>query len=202
MALIQSIRAETYDRRLRGRAANVYSQYGEDGLIHAVLREIGYTNRWCFEIGAADGVFYSNTKHLRDNQWSAVLIEKCIDQYEKLLQYESHRVLCIHEDCRDLDSVLTGLDEFPYEPDFGCIDIDGQDYWLWHDMQLIRPRVVLIEFHWADGDTFIPPRNPDMRAQAGEQAVRDLGRNKGYVCVAKTHVNLLFVDADTWGVVA
>ena len=69
---------------LRGRASNTYTQFGEDGLIAACLEKIGETNRHCFEIGAADGRFFSNTLRLREDGWRAVLIEAGREQFNKL----------------------------------------------------------------------------------------------------------------------
>ena len=60
---------------LDGSAANQYSQFGEDGLIDELFDVIGTTNRWSFEVGASDGRKYSNTKVLREQGWSAVLME-------------------------------------------------------------------------------------------------------------------------------
>jgi hypothetical protein len=56
--------------------SNVYSQNGEDGLLEEVFRRIGTTNKQCFECGAADGKWFSNTRKLIDEGWSALLIEE------------------------------------------------------------------------------------------------------------------------------
>lgn len=71
---------------LKERRKNVYSQFGEDGLLEAIFERIGAANRWCCECGAADGVFFSNTRALitNDYQWSAVLIEADAEQFHKL----------------------------------------------------------------------------------------------------------------------
>lgn len=180
---------------LSGCGCNVYSQFGEDGLISSLLAEIGTTNEWCFEIGAADGEMYSNTLQWREAGWKSVLIESSDEDYEKLKRYESPECICIHETCTDLDGLLAST-PIPDEPDLGIIDIDGQDYWLWHDMTDYRPRVMLVEFHWSMGDDYIPPRSGEYRQQAGETALRRLGSDKGYTVVARTHVNLLFARND------
>jgi hypothetical protein len=83
---------------LQGRWGNEYSQFGEDGLVEAVFELIGTTNKWCFEVGAADGVFYSNTKRLRDQGWSAVLIEKEHAEFAKLARFESPQVRTVCEE--------------------------------------------------------------------------------------------------------
>lgn len=69
---------------LERRARNIYSQNGEDGILEAIFERIGTANQWCCECGAADGVFFSNTKRLIDAGWSAVLIEADAEQFKKL----------------------------------------------------------------------------------------------------------------------
>jgi len=191
----QSLHYEAEHPILAGCGANVYSQFGEDGLISSLFAEIETTNEWCFEIGAADGEMYSNTLQWREAGWKSVLIEASEADYEKLKRYESPECVCVHETCTDLDRTLSQT-EIPKQPDLGIIDIDGQDYWLWHDMTDYRPRVMLVEFHWSMGDEYIPPRGGEYRQQAGETALRQLAADKGYSVAAKTHVNLLCVRND------
>jgi len=193
-----TIQYTALDTALEGAGFNTYTQFGEDGLIGAVFDKIGVANFWCFEVGAADGFFYSNTLRLREHGWSSVLMESGDDQYRSLeSQYASDEVHCVHETVTDLDCVLSRFVDCPVDLDLGVIDIDGQDYWLWNDMEAYRPRVMLVEFHWADGESFVPPRGAG-RHQAGRQSLIQLGLAKGYIAVAQTHVNLLFVQESLW----
>ena len=191
----QSLHYEAINSALADCGYNTYSQFGEDGLIDKALTLAGETNRWCFEVGAADGVFYSNTLRLRERGWSAVLVESSDKDASLLMRHASDCVHVVHEQADDMDAILARCGA-PVGLDLGVIDIDGQDYWLWHDMQQYRPRVMLVEFHWADGDDFIPDRGAGYRKQAGESAMIRLGSDKGYTPVAKTHVNLLFIRDD------
>lgn len=188
-----SIKYEPKRDWLRDRASNTYTQFGEDGLIAACLEKIGETNRHCFEIGAADGRFFSNTLRLREDGWRAVLIEAGHEQYEKLNSEFGTTSICIHETCTDLDATLetTGIN---HAPDLGIIDIDGQDYWLWHDLRKVRPRIMLVEIFPPDAARPAPERGADHHSQAGLDAIAELGADKGYSLVATTHCNALFVE--------
>jgi len=178
---------------LRGRGHNVYTQFGEDGLIAACLRQIGETNRHCFEIGAADGRFFSNTLRLREEGWQAVLIESDDRQFEKLKAEFDAQSTCIHALCSDLDSLLskTCLNT---SPDVGIIDIDGQDYWLWHDLRVYRPRIMLVEISTQGPSMPVPLRGEPYPAQAGLNQIEELGISKGYTLVATTYCNALFIE--------
>lgn len=177
---------------LKGKALNVYTQFGEDGLIATCLQKIGETNRQCFEIGAADGRFFSNTLRLREDGWKAVLIESNEALFQRLQADFGEQSTCIHSTCSDLDSALFSGGLSP-APDLGIIDIDGQDFWLWSDLVVYRPRIILVEIstrHHAE-----PPPERGGKGQAGLDAIASLGGQKGYTLVAETFCNALFVDA-------
>ena len=186
---------------LDGKQRNDTSQFGEDGLIEAVLERIGETNRWCFEVGAADGLFFSNTKRLRDAGWCAVLIEGDATKANDCRKFENQRVQVIQQKIGQdsLDRILDGC-AAPMRPDLGVIDIDGQDYWAWSGLKTYRPRVMLVEFMYLNDNfsdpAFIPPLNGD--GQAGLDAIIGLGAEKSYVALAHTFCNVLFVDEKVW----
>lgn len=182
---------------LLGRAANVTSQFGEDGLIAAALDRFGITNRWCFEVGAHDGLFYSNTKVLRDDGWDSVLIESDDGRYARLAKLADDRTRCIHETVgpHSLDRILKECGA-PCDLDFGCIDIDAQDYWVWDGMKLYRPRLMLVEFERSEVQYI-----PDFGATTGQatlEPILKLGMHKGYMPLAITEVNVLFSREDLW----
>ena len=180
---------------LQGCGSNVYTQFGEDGLIEACLRHVGETNRHCFEIGAADGRFFSNTLRLRELGWQSVLIESDAILFDKLNRDYGSDAVCIHAHCDDLDSVLSQT-EISYTPDLGVIDIDGQDYWLWDNLITYRPRVMLVEISTRGEWEGIPAIGEPYPAQAGLRAIEDLGKRKGYSLVATTYCNALFIDSN------
>jgi hypothetical protein len=184
---------------LDGRQRNDTSQFGEDGLIEAVFARIGHTTRWCFEVGAADGLFFSNTKRLRDLGWHAILIEGDGRLAQECRNFENDRVQVVHEriDSGSLDAILARCGS--PRPDLGVIDIDGQDYWAWKGL-VTRPRVMLVEFMYVNENmtdpTFIPAEGEP--GQAGLEAIIGLGVEKGYMPLATTYCNVLFVDKDVW----
>lgn len=178
---------------LFGQAANTYTQFGEDGLVKACIDRIGSRNKECFEIGAHDGRFFSNTLSLREQGWSSVLIEGDPKQFAKLQAEFGESAQCVHSFCADLDSVLKQT-SISKTPDFGVIDIDGQDYWLWHDMVNYRPRIMLVEISTMGETMPIPDRGQPFPAQAGLNEIKALGESKGYTLVATTYCNALLLE--------
>lgn len=172
-------------------AANETSQFGEDGIIDALLKRFGETNRWCFEVGAHNGEYLSNTKRLRDQGWSAVLIEHHEPHFAELQRYESDSVRCVHHRISDtdLDTVLDSAG-CPEQPDLGVIDIDGDDYWVFKNLRR-RPRILMVEFAQGGGE-FCPVKPGGGQAQ--QRATVAIAVACGYVPCVTTRVNLVMVD--------
>lgn len=183
---------------------NVYSQFGEDGVIEKIFEVVGATNRWCVEFGAWDGVYLSNTCHLiRDLGWSGVLIEGSPSKFEELkANYEGndrvHPILGIVGFERGKDSLDDHLatTPCPLDLDLVSIDIDGADYFVWQSLKRYRPRVVVIEFNPSIPNDVVFVQDKDMAIHQGASlaAMVELGKRKGYELVATTNGNGFFVE--------
>lgn len=177
---------------LVGQSGNVTSQTGEDGILAALFSRIGTRNRWCFEVGAGDGVYLSNTKALRDDGWSAVLIEADDRLFSELNRFADARVATVHQRIGpdSLDRILQAA-SVPADPDLGVIDIDGQDYYAFEGLNAFRPRVLLVEFN-AGGTGMVGGVGV---WQAGADMVEALARRKGYTPLARCGCNCLLLES-------
>lgn len=177
---------------------NVYSQFGEDGVIDAIFKVIGAENRWCMECGASDGLFFSNTRRLLDAGWTAVLIEadrSAFDRLRRNSQAFGDRAKLLLAQIDSDHRLETALERAgaPADIDLAVIDVDGQDYFVWNSLLRYRPRVVMIEFdpYAPDGGYFIPQLGG--AGQAGELAIVSLGVGKFYEPVFQSDRNIIFV---------
>lgn len=193
-------------------AERVFSQFGEDGIIRRILDVIGRTNRHCVEFGGHDGITMSNTARLlREEGWSGGFIEADPELYKKLVDnYRNQPKVHALNAFVTPDTIETLIDKLgaPVDMDLLCIDIDGNDYWVWQSIQRYKPRVVVIEFNGA----YPPPRkwvmnyNPTHFWQSNDyygasaQSLTDLARVKGYelVCCEEQGANLFFVRAELY----
>lgn len=179
---------------------NIYSQFGEDGIVDAILTATDDGSRWAFECGAADGIMFSNTRRLLDRGWRVCMIEadaKYGDPLGKLVsRYPNLRVNIMRMETSDIDVVFRGIGA-PEEPAIVCIDIDGQDWHAWNRMIRYFPRIVVIEhsFHsaWIDR---VPDIDEPLPAQAGPKAIARLAASKGYEVAAQTLTNSICVRSD------
>lgn len=193
---------------LEERKFNKYSQFGEDGLLEAIFERIGTANKWVMECGAADGIFFSNSKKLIDDGWSAVLVESDVEKAALCLALhrKNDRVSVIHETVTthgssSLDSVLwTSGRNVPTDIDLAVIDVDSSDYWLFNSLLRYRPRVVMCEYDPNADPDFIPAI--DGEGQAGLQAIIGLGIGKLYYPVCATWSNVIFVRQELVHLVA
>jgi hypothetical protein len=201
-------KAGVTDNSIRGRSLvdfrkDVFSQYGEDGIIAEIIRLIGVENRFFVEFGAGDGLYLSNTRALAQQGWSGVWIDADGDKFQGMQDNAKgfsircvHRRIGIHENT--IDSVLDEV-RAPKNPDLCSIDIDGDDWQVWESMVQYRPRCVVVEAN----PTF--PLNVEFVQKEGSYignsalALVLLGRAKGYALVCYNGLNCFFVREDLAG---
>lgn len=179
---------------------NVYSQWGEDAILDGIFKRIGTANKWCCEIGAADGLFFSNTRLFIQDGWAALLVEADEAAAQKAwdLYVENQRVTvwCGKAVATGRDSIDSLLAEHqaPLDLDLLSIDVDGQDYYLFNSLMKYAPRVVVVEYAPDAERMFIPPL--DGEGQAGIDAMRYVAEARGYEVVVATQTNLICVRKD------
>jgi hypothetical protein len=183
---------------LEDMAFNDYSQFGEDGVFQAIFSAIGAPNEWCFECGASDGLFFSNTRRLLERGWSGVLVEGDVDSYARLLKNSAEfgeRAKCLNllvDSVHRIDGILEAAGA-PIDIDLVVIDVDGQDYFLLNSIMRYRPKVIMVEFDKNADPDFIPPLGMGRPGQAGWMAIQKLGAGKFYNLVYSNVCNAVFV---------
>jgi len=191
------------------------SQFEEDGLILFILAAIGIKSRTFLDIGSANGI-NSNCANLAINFGFHGLF---IDGDENLIQegrsfYNAHPDTWLYPpkfECafikRENINELIKKNGFSGEIDLLSIDIDGNDYWVWDALEIVDPRVVIIETHIEYGmrsvvvpyDKNYSFSNSDNKPHgASAPAMLKLARSKGYRLVGanKFGFNLIFVKVD------
>lgn len=194
---------------LEPHAANLpFSQFGEDGLLAAIFNRIGATNRFCCEVGAADGLFFSNTRRLIEAGWSALLIEADEKQFARLAEVNQglqDRVTLYNYRITPMGAysleTLLAKAGAPRDLDLLVIDIDGQEAYVLNAMREFRPRVLVVEYNPFVDPMFMPALNAET-GQAGLQVMTCIAMARGYLPVAVTECNLICVRRDLAGTLA
>ena len=184
-----------YERRID-------SQNGEDGILEAIFAKIGTTNKYFVEFGSGNASECNTVYLSRWSRWSGLWMDATnIDAQGRVKQ---ERVTA------DNIQGLFAKYRVPKAFDLLCIDIDGNDYWVWKAITDYDPRVVVIEYNGTippDVSKTIPydPSFQWDRATdyfgASLLALQKLGHEKGYALVGcdSTGANAFFVKRSLVG---
>lgn len=174
----------------------VYSQWGEDGLIQYLIRQVVIEHPIFVEFGV-ENYTESNTRFLlMNNHWSGLVIDGADRNIEFIKRdpiYWRHNLKaeCAFVTAENINELLkaSGVDG-----DIGLlsIDIDGNDYWVWDAVKVVSPRIVIVEYNARFGPhrAVTVPYDPSFnRAEAHYSriyygaslaALVSLGSRKGY----------------------
>jgi hypothetical protein len=200
-------------RRLERYGFKVCSQYDEDGIIQEIFHRIGVGSRTFVEFGVENGL-ENNTLKLLLEGWSGLWIEgsesfvsQINTKFEDVVSNGRLRVKAAFI-TRDNINGLIG-ERFTGEIDLLSIDIDGNDIHVLNSIDIVRPRVIVIEYN----GKFPPPMNlvqrynPEHRWKGTDYggsslvAISKVASRKGYSLVGCgiVGVNAFFVRDDLLG---
>ncbi len=192
----------------------VYSQWGEDGIIQYLVNNLDISRKIFIEFGV-ENYIESNTRFLlRNNDWSGLVI----DGSENNINFIRHDEIYWQNNLKAVCKFITAenINEIFLENGFSgkigilSIDIDGNDYWVWKAIDVVDPDIVICEYNTRLGKekALTIPYDPNfMRFKAhysglyGGASIRALtllANEKGYALVAGSlkGVNLFFVKRE------
>ncbi len=195
--------------------ARLHSQNGEDGLLLHIFQTIGVTDRRLVEFGIEDGRECLARTFLVEFGWSGLVMDSeeanvadaaRFFHVECGLARERVRVERCFVTAENIDGVLA-QHGMTGDIDLLSVDIDGNDFWVWKAISVIRPRVVAIEYNASFGpdESLTVEYDPgfDRKAKhasgwyhgASIAALAELGRRRGYALVGgdSSGVNAFFV---------
>jgi len=198
----------------------VFSQADEDGLLLYIFSLIGFTNKFCLDIAFASPYGANTTNLICNWGFSGLLIDgkdmKTIQAFfnnhkdTAIYQYACYYPpTCVSawvtaENVNDL-CIKNGIKG---EIDLFSLDMDGNDYWIWKNLTVIKPRVVIAEAltFWGKKKSVTVPYRPQFNRfdvhpdymGASQAALVKLAKQKGYRLVGSNQLgyNLIFVRND------
>lgn len=194
----------------------IFSQTNEDGILLYLFSLVGFTNRRCVDIAFASP-YGSNTANLLCNHGFTGLLV-CGSADEKKLSddfFKRHpeaklmppTVVHTWVTVEKINGLLRDHGMIG-QIDLLSLDLDGIDYWLWQNIEVIDPRIVVVEFQnlWPEDKAVTVPYDPEFeRLQthpdyfgASLRAFVQLAQKKGYRLVGcnKLGFNAFFIKHD------
>ncbi len=187
-----------------------YSGNGEDRILVNLLEHYNFVGPGTFvDVGAGHPENKSNSKLFIDRGWRALLVEANEERAQALAKY--------HRPNHDVGVVQLRVgteyghryDQFAklcfgHRPAVLSIDIDGNDFWVWGANTDVQPQFVIAEYNPDyEGECVAMPYDYDHEWDgtdyygASFQAMVKLGGRIGYMPVARTRANIIFVSAST-----
>jgi hypothetical protein len=200
---------------MRRSEAQMFTEHGEAGVILHIFSKIGVTDKRVIEFGIGD-VARSNVTNLALSfGWSGLMMDGSAEKaararafFEANGKIDPNKMTCIEAFVTPENiNTLFKQNGFEGEIDFLTIDIDGNDYWVWKAIDVIRPRVVMIEYNPSlgaevdlimpyDGEKGLWERHAlGWYHSASLKAMERIGKQKGYTLIGceSTGLNAFFV---------
>lgn len=192
----------------------VFSQWGDDGIIQFLIKQIDISNDNFVEFGV-ENYLEANTRFLlMNNNWSGLVIDgskKNIEYIQKDNIYWKYDIIA-KSAFVTAENINQLIKEEGVEGKIGLlhIDIDGNDYWIWKAINVIEPDIAIIEYNSIFGckRAITVPYDPtfnrtqkhysNLYAGASLLALCDLAEEKGYFFIGtnKAGNNAYFIKKE------
>ncbi len=211
-ATLQKIHEESSFKGLQ--EFKVYSQWGEDGILSSLLSLHNIQEKVFVEFGVENYV-EANTRWLLVNgEWTGLIIDGSEYNINQIKSSELPwryrlKAVCSMVTKENINGLLLS-NGIRGEIGILSIDIDGVDYWVWKEINVVSPVIVVVEYNsllGPDQSLTVPYRPDFVRGKAHHsclyygaslEALVRLGREKGYAFVGSNAAgnNAFFVRAD------
>lgn len=129
----------------------VFSQWGDDGIIQWLIHNIEFESKTFVEFGVSN-YDEANTRFLLMNDnWSGFIMDGSESnvEYIKNSEYYWKYDLTAIEAFIDRENVNTLINRSGFGKEIGIlhIDLDGNDYWIWEEIDSVSPTLVILEYN-------------------------------------------------------
>jgi len=212
--LTNDIKSRSHVHSLEEVEFRIFSQWGDDGIIQWLAHNLDFPNHTFIEFGVSD-YRESNTRFLMMNSnWSGLVMDGSSLNVAKIVNagyFWRHdlQARAAFIDSENINNLITSAN---LAPELGIlhIDLDGNDYWIWREITVISPVVVIMEYNavfGSDRPITVPYDKTFDRTKAHYSnlyfgaslpALRHLAMEKGYSFIGCNSAgnNAYFVRSD------
>jgi len=176
-----------------------FSQWGEDGIIDWLVEKLPQIPRTFVEFGV-ENYSESNTRLLlKLRNWRGLVLDGSNEHIASIMResiYWQYNLTakCAFIDCENVNNLID-LGGMSGEIGLLSIDIDGNDYWVWQSISVVKPIIIVTEYNAVLGDLrrLAVPYQANFRRTiahhsnlyfgASLAALIELGYRKGYTFI-------------------
>ena len=129
----------------------VYSQWGEDGILQFLIKNVDIRRNIFVEFGVENYVEANTRFLLVNNNWSGLVIDSDMENIHYIKRDSIYWKYNLKATCEFIqrENINKILVDNGVTGDIGLlsIDIDGNDYWIWDTIDAVIPAVVVIEYN-------------------------------------------------------
>jgi len=154
-ALIKQIQMNGVYDNIHDVEFQVFSQFGDDGIIQYLIHNVKVENQVFIEFGVGNYVESNTRLLLINNNWKGLVIDgfqDYIDYIQNDFIYWKYNLtaICAFIDKNNINQLISQyLEEHQLSKEIGIlsIDIDGNDYWIWKCITVVDPVIVIVEYN-------------------------------------------------------
>lgn len=129
----------------------VFSQFGDDGIIQWLVHHLDIENKSFVEFGV-ERYTEANTRFLLfNNKWEGLVIDGDEDNIHFIRNNIESAFFNLKSVCSFItkDNIADLIRSNGFGPNIGLlsIDIDGNDYWVWKALADLHPVIVIVEYN-------------------------------------------------------
>jgi hypothetical protein len=149
--LSETVKSKKRIASLREVEFKVFSQWGDDGIIQWLVNNLEFPNKTFVEFGV-ENYRESNTRFLMMNDnWSGLVMDGAESNVAQIInsEYFWKYTLSAKAVCIDTDNINRLLSSSGLDKEVGIlhVDLDGNDYWIWKEINVISPILVILEYN-------------------------------------------------------
>jgi hypothetical protein len=192
----------------------IFSQFGDDGIIQFLINYLDISHKTFIEFGVEDYI-ESNTRYLlMNNNWKGLVMDGSDGNINKITN--AYYYWKYELNAKQLFVTKENINQFIADNGFidtiGLlhIDLDGNDYWIWKEINVIQPIIVIIEYNSVfgyDNPWTIPYDSKFFRTEkhysnlywgSSLLSLCDLATEKGYIFIGSNSAgnNAYFIRKD------
>lgn len=149
--LAHAVAARQGYARLAELEFKVFSQFGDDGILQYLAARLALAHRTFVEFGVEDYSESTTRFLLQKDNWSGFVMDgsaECIERLRRAPYFWKHELEAKHAFVTRENIGALLREHTGHWPgiDLLHIDLDGNDYWIWREIEL-QPAIVIVEYN-------------------------------------------------------